>query len=179
MNIFGESLILSKIAIKYLGFIYKIECDQDLWYYEKTIHLDKNVVREEYIAKIKACEKPTSYDFVVTLAANQNRIGLAQIWCNHEIRRTWEIGFAILPEYSGKGYGCEAAQLLLQFAFERLHAHKVVGMCHTQNKRSGAVMKHIGMTKEATFKEELFWHDQWVDQDYFSILEKEYFENSR
>jgi ribosomal-protein-alanine N-acetyltransferase len=40
-------------------------------------------------------------------------------------------------------------------------------------------MERTGMTKEAVFKEELYWYNQWVDQDYFSILEKEFFAKVR
>lgn len=36
-------------------------------------------------------------------------------------------------------------------------------------------MENIGMRKEAIFKEELFWQNKWVDQYYFSILEREYY----
>ncbi|OAJ73351.1 hypothetical protein AYJ08_00850 [Brevibacillus sp. SKDU10] len=47
-------------------------------------------------------------------------------------------------------------------------------MCNSQNKRSIALMERIGMTKEAVFKEELFWQNEWVDQYFFSVLEKEF-----
>lgn len=87
------------------------------------------------------------------------------------------IGICDPPSTCGQGYGSEAAQLLLKFAFEQLHAHKVVGMCNSQNARSAALMEHIGMAREAVFIEELFWKGQWTDQFYYSIREKEFFED--
>ncbi|PYI50321.1 hypothetical protein DLM86_30085 [Paenibacillus flagellatus] len=71
-------------------------------------------------------------------------MGLAQIWRYVEHRRSWEIGFAVLPEYGGRGYGTETASLLLRFAFEHLDAHKVVGMCNSHNTRSAALLERIG-----------------------------------
>jgi RimJ/RimL family protein N-acetyltransferase len=35
-------------------------------------------------------------------------------------------------------------------------------------------MGNIGMTKEAVFKEEFYWQNEWTDQFFYSILEKEY-----
>jgi len=64
---------------------------------------------------------------------------------------------------------------LLKFAFESLKAHKVVGMCNANNSRSAALMQRLRMTKEAVFKEELYWREQWTDQYFYSILEKEYY----
>lgn len=177
MELSGKRLLLSKILIDDLDFICRIECDQNLWYFEEYVELNKEVVREEYIQKIENKEQPTSYDFIVTIHTDKTKtsIGLAQIWNNSEFRKSWEIGFAILPEYRGKGYGSEATQLLLQFAFEKLDAHKVVGMCNSNNISSASLMNRIGMSREAIFKEELFWQNKWVDQYYFSILEREYF----
>ncbi|MED3575168.1 GNAT family protein [Cytobacillus praedii] len=172
----GANLLLSMVSIKDLDFVCRIECDRNLWYFEEYVESDKNVVREEYIQKIEEKEKPTSYDFIVTVASDKNKapIGLAQIWISSKYRKSWEIGFAILPEYRGKGYGREAAKLLLQFAFKKLDAHKVVGMCNSNNISSAVLMEHIGMRREAIFKEELFWQNKWVDQYYFSILKKEF-----
>jgi ribosomal-protein-alanine N-acetyltransferase len=132
-------------------------------------------VRDSYIHKIES-EDASSYHFVVTLLADKNKtpIGLVKIRRYIEYRKSWEIGYAILPENGGQGYGSEAAKLIFQFAFEKLDAHKVVGMCNSSNTHSAAIMERIGMTKEAVFKEELFWRNQWIDQYYYSILEKEF-----
>ncbi|MCJ7841462.1 GNAT family N-acetyltransferase [Lederbergia sp. NSJ-179] len=165
MEISGEKIWLSRVSINDLDFICRIECDENLWYFEEYVESDENVVREEYIQRMEEKEKPTSYDFIVTAAVDKKKtpIGLAQVWNDSEYRKSWEIGFAILPEYEGKGYGSEAAKLLLQFAFEKLAAHKVIGMCNSNNTRSAALMEHLGMRREAIFKEELFWQNKWVD----------------
>lgn len=177
MELYGENLLLSKISINDLDFICRIETDENLWYFEEYVESDKGVIHEEYIQKIEEKVNPISYDFVVTNTTDKNKtpIGLAQLWIDSEYRKSWEIGFAILPEYGGKGYGSQAAKMLLRFAFEKLDAHKVFGMCNSNNKRSAVLMEHIGMRREAVFKEELFWQNKWVDQYYFSILEREYF----
>lgn len=87
-------------------------------------------------------------------------------------------GAYVFLEYWGSGYGSESAKLLLKFAFESLNAHKVVGMCNSNNKYSAVLMEHMGMIREAVFKEELFWQNKWTDQYYYSILEKEFFKDT-
>lgn len=42
--------------------------------------------------------------------------------------------------------------------------HKVVGTCNARNMSSAKLMENIGMTKEAVFKEELYWQNEWTDQ---------------
>lgn len=176
MDIYGEKLLLSKISINDLDFICRIKCDKNLWYFEESVESDEKVVRDKYLHRIEESEKVSNYDFVVTLALDKSKtpIGLVHIRSYTDYRKSWEIGYAILPEYSGQGYGSESAKLLLQFAFEQLNAHKVVGMCNSNNTRSAGLMEHIGMAREGIFKEELFWRNKWVDQYYYSILEKEF-----
>ncbi|MBN3522306.1 GNAT family N-acetyltransferase [Paenibacillus apiarius] len=176
MEILGEKLLLSQITINDLDFICRIECDRCLWYFEEDLQTEQ-AVREKYLHKINEIDDACSFDFIVSLTEDDKKtlIGLAQVWSYIEYRKSWELGYAILPEYGSNGYGTEAARLLLKFAFETLDAHKVVGMCNSKNTRSASLMERIGMTREAIFKEELFWQNQWTDQYYYSILEKEYY----
>ncbi|WP_254778335.1 GNAT family N-acetyltransferase [Aneurinibacillus thermoaerophilus] len=71
------------------------------------------------LRKIEENEETNHYNFVVTLAADRSKtpIGLAQIWSYVNYRKSREIGFSILPEYWSRGYGSEAAKLLLQVRF--------------------------------------------------------------
>jgi len=60
------------------------------------------------------------------------------------------------------------------FAFSALEAHKIVGMCNARNIASIAVMESVGMRQEAAFRDEIYWHGQWVDQLCYAMLEREY-----
>ena len=82
-----------------------------------------------------------------------------------------------MPEFQGNGYCLESVELLLSFAFKELDAHKVVGMCHCDNEKSAYIMQRSGMSKQGVFREEFQWQGKWVDQFYFSILEREYHSN--
>ncbi len=82
-----------------------------------------------------------------------------------------------MPEFQGNGYCLESVQLLLSFAFNELKAHKVLGMCHCENKKSAFIMEKAGMSKRGVFREEYLCGGKWVDQFYFSMLEREYHNN--
>ena len=57
-----------------------------------------------------------------------------------------EIGWRLSSNHWGQGYATEGAREVLRFAFENLKLNEVVAMATTQNTKSHAVMKRLGMT---------------------------------
>jgi RimJ/RimL family protein N-acetyltransferase len=56
-----------------------------------------------------------------------------------------DVGYAILPEQSGKGYATEAALALLGYAKTALGIDAAFGFCDVGNKRSCRVLEKVGM----------------------------------
>ncbi|WP_427051028.1 GNAT family N-acetyltransferase [Paenibacillus sp. TC-CSREp1] len=177
MEFIGQQIKITTLTEQDMEFICQLECNASLWTFEESVETKEENVKEKYRSHFPVeGETPYAYDFVIRRLndASDKPIGVMQMWSYVDFRQSWELGFAVMPEFSGKGYGSEAARLLLQFAFDELKAHKVVGMCNAENVRSAALMQHVGMTREGIFKEELWWEDRWTDQFFFSILDREY-----
>jgi RimJ/RimL family protein N-acetyltransferase len=58
-----------------------------------------------------------------------------------------EIGWRLIPEAWGQGYASEAAAEALAWAFAHLDLDEVVSLTATENLRSQAVMRRIGMVR--------------------------------
>lgn len=67
-----------------------------------------------------------------------------------------DIGYAILPEESGKGYATEAAVGLLEYARRELGIVEVLGFCGKDDPRSARVLQKIGMEFRGTKKLRVF-----------------------
>ncbi|TQR46276.1 GNAT family N-acetyltransferase [Paenibacillus popilliae] len=173
MKIDGDRVFLSRVTSDDLDFVCELETNTGIWLYEEQVESDKEKVRNKYLEQMNSTSQ---YDFVITKEADGKSIpvGLAQIWSYSEHRKSWELGFAIIPEFQGHGYGLEAINLLLDFSFHQLGAHKVVAMCNCHNMKSMNLMEKLGMRREGTFKEELMWKGQWVDQYFYAILDTDY-----
>lgn len=176
MKIEGKKVILTKATEKDIEFLCRVESDKTLWIYEESVAKNDEKLRERFRARVKG---DTCYDFIVIVKEDslQNAIGFVSVWKYTDWRKSWEVGYSILPQYQNKGYGVESLKLLLGFAFEHLKAHKVVGMCNVENIASAKIMSKSGMRFEGMFKEELDWNGKWTDQHFFSILESEYKNN--
>jgi RimJ/RimL family protein N-acetyltransferase len=55
-----------------------------------------------------------------------------------------DIGFALLPEYEGKGYAYEAAEAVLQFAVKELKAATVAAITMPDNEHSLRLLQRLG-----------------------------------
>lgn len=177
MEFIGQQVRITTLTEQDMDFICTLECDASLWAFEESVETKEENVKEKYRSHfLVEGETPYAYDFVIRRLkdTSDTPIGIVQMWSYVDFRKSWELGFAVLPEFSGKGYGSEATRLLLQFAFDELKAHKVVSMCNAENVRSAALMQQVGMTREAVFKEELWWQGKWTDQYFFSILDREF-----
>jgi [ribosomal protein S5]-alanine N-acetyltransferase len=86
--------------------------------------------------------------------------------------------FAILmgeKDFWGKGYGKEAARLIVQYGFERLNLHRIY--CGTLNGNSGMIKlaASMGMKEEGRRREAIFKNGKYVDILEYGILYHEFF----
>lgn len=63
-----------------------------------------------------------------------------------------ELGYGLLPEHWGRGYGAEAARRVLRLAFEEFDAHRAQATCWVRNVRSAAVLSRLGLSREGRLK---------------------------
>ena len=155
-----------------VDFIVDIDSNADLWLIEDEIETDKEKVRATTIERLGG--DWYKYFIVRLNDAQQTPIGVVYIWHYVTARKSWEIGYCILPEYRRKGYCSEAVTILLKYAFEDYGAHRVVAMCSSRNEASWRIIEKIGMTREGVFRQELPCNGEWVDQLFYAILDSEY-----
>jgi ribosomal-protein-alanine N-acetyltransferase len=88
-----------------------------------------------------------------------------------------EIGYALNPEYWGKGYMHETINRLVRFGFEIMKLHSIEANVNPENEKSKKVLEKIGFKKEAYFRENYLFNDRFLDSVIYSLLEKDLSEN--
>ena len=169
---------LKRVTESEIDFACRIESDVELWKYSNNVETDYQKLKTKFSERMQS---DTAYDFVIQLNNEaETPVGLAYIWSysHDEKRRSWEIGYAILPEHQKQGFCIDAVRCLLRFAFTELNAHKVIATCNEYNIASYRIMERLGMTREGVFREEKLWQGKWVDQYFYGILEDEYKDNT-
>jgi RimJ/RimL family protein N-acetyltransferase len=74
----------------------------------------------------------------------------------------------------GKGYGYEATQLALRYAFDELNLHRVQVTVFSYNRRSLALVGRVGFQREGVFRERLQRDGQRHDMLLYGLLRREW-----
>jgi ribosomal-protein-alanine N-acetyltransferase len=85
-----------------------------------------------------------------------------------------EIGYALMPEYWGRGYMSEALHMILEFGFNVMKVHSVEANVNPFNERSIRVLEKTGFKREAWFRENFLFNNQFLDSFIYSILETDF-----
>jgi ribosomal-protein-alanine N-acetyltransferase len=94
--------------------------------------------------------------------------------------KTWEIGFIFNPAYQNKGYATEGTRALINYAFTKLDAHRIIAHCSPENFPSWKVLEKCGMKKEGLAKQDFYLRDDdkgqpiWLDSYAYAILAEDY-----
>jgi ribosomal-protein-alanine N-acetyltransferase len=68
-----------------------------------------------------------------------------------------EIAYTILKEERQKGYGCEAAKSLIEWAYDFSEVKRIIAECEDSNRASIRILEKIGMKLYDTDKNFLKW----------------------
>ena len=86
----------------------------------------------------------TAYDFGFVEKASGKLIGSGGLYWEYDSKQ-WRIGYNLRFDRWHKGYATEAAQEIVRFAKEELHAYRI-GSCHAvDNPNSGRVLRNCGL----------------------------------
>lgn len=134
---------------------------------------------DQVLVNNKASEFRKAYEYAVYLKKDNIFIGFADIEIEYRNKRSiqGEIGYFILPDYWGCGYGTEIAMALLCFGFNELKLHRIVASCNCNNHNSEQIMKKVGMAKEGEFRKARYKDGKWDNELKYSILMEEWEHN--
>jgi RimJ/RimL family protein N-acetyltransferase len=85
-----------------------------------------------------------------------------------------EIGYEIIPDERGKGYGTEAAQLIVDYLFLSKDVARIQAITDVRNIASQRVLEKTGFQKEGTIRKSGFVKGKWTNAYLYSILREEW-----
>lgn len=93
-------------------------------------------------------------NYTVILKSTQEKMGTSGIYARPG-QEDVDIGFALLPEYMGKGYSYEAAHKLMQLAQSDFGISKITAVTLPSNLPSRALIEKLGLK----YSEKVIWDD--------------------
>jgi len=146
-----ERLILRDIKIDDLKLFRYMSVEEKITNYQKWF-LGKNGYKQWVIDSIDHNNRTPrfAYNLTIVLKNDDKAIGWLG-WGTDDLEiRKYDFGYALLPEYWGKGVMSEALKCGVDYMFNSLNASIVFGECVEDNIGSARVMEKAGLilTKE-------------------------------
>lgn len=85
-----------------------------------------------------------------------------------------ELGYFVDPDSWGKGYGGEAAEALIRFAFQSLGLNRVFAVHFSENVASGRIMQKAGMHHEGCRRGHIRKNGKFVDIEQYGLLKADW-----
>ncbi len=152
---------------------YDLRTHKDVLNYMDTSPLENLSASEKMIQENHSMfQSQQGISWAITDAKQHTFLGYFLLWnVNHKHSRA-EIGYALHPEYWGKGYMQETFKIMLPFAFKNLKLHRLEANINPNNKRSERLLMSSGFEKEGHFKEHYLFNGKFLDSVIYGLLEK-------
>ncbi len=102
---------------------------------------------------------------------DETKVGLIQ---NFTVEGNLEIGYAMIPNERGKGYGTEAVKIMIDYLFLSKNIIRIQAGTNVENKASQKVLERAGFKREGIMRKAMFVRGKWTDFYRYSILREEW-----
>jgi|GEM_PF-3455830 len=170
VKILGDTIYLDSVKISEAKSLSK--------YFNETRHFLGNhprmsISKEKSFIKVKNLEEDM-YFFGIRLKESGKIIGTISVFEINSIDGVAKTGTMLGEEYSNKGYGTEAKQMLLNWVFETLGLRIIYSEVYGFNERSRAYSLKCGYVQEASLSKKKFYNGEYWDELIFSITKKQW-----
>jgi ribosomal-protein-alanine N-acetyltransferase len=125
----------------------------------------------QLINKLLEMEKNNdAFTWAITYKPSSTLIGTICYWNIMKEHFRAEIGYLLHPMEQGKGIMQEALSAVLNYGFELLKLHSVEANVNPNNVSSIKLLERNGFVREAYFKENYYYNNQFLDTAIYSLL---------
>ena len=102
------------------------------------------------------------------------RVGMVELNDVEWDRARAEVAFWVAPEHQSAGYGRDALETLVTYAFDQLDLHKLTAEAFATNEASMRLLESVGFVEEGRLREEEYVDGEWVDVVRYGLLAGEW-----
>ena len=111
--------------------------------------------------------------FAIVPDGYDSAVGLFQVRQLDPSFETAEWGFALASEFWGSGLFVDGAQLVIDFAFDTLGAHRLEARVAVQNGRGNGALRKIRAVQEGVLRKSFLRGGKYHDQALWTILDED------
>jgi len=150
---------------------FEVECYNEQGFWSDYLPIVEQVSKSE---RLKSFDNQTMFGKLFVIQKKDGtRIGFIYHRTNPPYGAT-EIGYFLVPNERGKGYGTEAVQLMVDYLFLSKDIVRIEAGTNMENKVSQRVLEKAGFKIEGTLRKVAFDRGGWTDHFVHSILREEW-----
>lgn len=166
-----ERLILRRITNDDANGIFRLRSNPDTMEYVPRPLAETIDDALTHIATIEEkIANNTGINWAITLKDNPEFIGIIGNFRIEFENYRAEIGYMLLPEFSGKGIISEAIARVVRYGFEEMGLHSIEAVIDPGNIASARALEKNNFVKEAHLKENEFFNGKFLDTVIYSII---------
>ncbi|UCC16212.1 MAG: GNAT family N-acetyltransferase [Dehalococcoidales bacterium] len=173
----GEKVVLRPVKRSDIEYFLKWFNDPEVTQYLGMYLPMTEMAEEKFIEDLGSATAGKRVMFVIEAVEDTDKkpigsIGLSNI---HPKDHHAVFGIAIgEKDYWSKGYGTEAARLIIRYGFEQLNLHRINSFAIAFNERSLRLHLRVGFKEEGREREAIFRNGAYHDHVVFGLLRTEW-----
>jgi RimJ/RimL family protein N-acetyltransferase len=173
----GEKVVLRPVRRSDIEYFLRWFNDQEVTRYLKMYLPMTEMAEEKFIEELGTTGTVTRVILVIETSDGKNNKPIGNIALGNIHHKDHHAVFGIAigeKDYWSKGYGTEAARLIIRYGFEQLNLHRINSSAISFNERSIKLHKRVGFTEEGRQREAYFKNGRYHDHVIFGLLRKEW-----
>lgn len=180
-KIFGKFPIIESERLVYREFslsdtkdLYFIRSNHEVMnymdsYVHKTIQDSEKLIESVH----ESFKNQSGISWAIIEKSTNNFIGYFGYWRIIKEHCRAEIGYALKPEFWGKGLMQETMKRMINFGFKDMNFHSIEANVNPKNEKSIQLLEKINFKKEAYFRENYLFNGKFIDSIIYSLLESD------
>ncbi|MCP4581449.1 MAG: GNAT family N-acetyltransferase [candidate division Zixibacteria bacterium] len=172
----GERLFLTPYLIEDMDKHFQWRNDYELLFYDGgNIRPKTQVAVKERLERV--LKDKSQIPLSIILKESGEHIGLIVIYAIDERQRYCSWGIILDSQYHQKGYGKQAARLIIDYVFLDLGFQRLKSDTHEKNIPSQRLQESLGFVKEGVLRNEKYIRGKYVNDIIYGMIREDYDRN--
>jgi RimJ/RimL family protein N-acetyltransferase len=173
----GKSVLLRPVQRADISFFLKWFNDPEVTQYLMMTLPMTEMAEQKFIEELGTVNAANQVIFVVEANNDKNNKPIGSISLSKINNKDHNATFGIAigeKEYWSRGYGTEAAGLIIKYGFEQLNMHRITSSALSFNERSLRMHRKLGFREEGRSREAIYKNGAYHDEVLFGLLREDW-----